>query len=57
MKKTKIIATSALVVGIIMTILLYNKSKMAASSKNDILGAIPVSVTTVGKMQDRKSVV
>jgi RND family efflux transporter MFP subunit len=51
MKKTKIIATSALVVGIIISILLYNKSKMAASSKNDILGTIPVSVTTVGKMQ------
>lgn len=51
MKKTKIIAVSVLVVGTIIMVLLYNKSKMTAKSKNDILGAIPVSVTTVSKMQ------
>jgi RND family efflux transporter MFP subunit len=51
MKKTKIIAVSALIIGVIIAVLLYNKSKMAANSKNDILGAIPVSVITAGKMK------
>lgn len=51
MNKIKILATVVLVVAVIISILMYNKSRMQAKSKSDVLTTIPVSVTTVNKQQ------
>jgi len=48
MKKIKLLGSAMLVVGVVIGILLYNKSRMEAKSRTDILSSIPVSVSTVG---------
>jgi RND family efflux transporter MFP subunit len=47
MNRLKVFTISVLVVGAVVGILLYNKSRMDAMSKSDILTSIPVSVTVV----------
>ena len=49
MKRVKIIVIVLFVIGSIIGILMYNKSRMDAKSKSDILSSIPVTVATVGK--------
>jgi RND family efflux transporter MFP subunit len=51
MKQTRIILISSAVLVAIIVILLYNKSRMAAEAKSDVMSSIPVSVTTAGKEQ------
>jgi RND family efflux transporter MFP subunit len=47
MKKTKLYLTASVTLALIVGTLLYNKSKMEAESRNDVLSAIPVSVVNV----------
>jgi RND family efflux transporter MFP subunit len=49
MKRMKIILAIFFVVGGIIAILMYNKSRMQARSQSDILSSIPVTVMTVSK--------
>jgi RND family efflux transporter MFP subunit len=51
MNRTKIILISLAVLVAIIAILTYNKSRMAAEAKSDVMSSIPVSVTTAGKEQ------
>ncbi|MBS4029801.1 MAG: efflux RND transporter periplasmic adaptor subunit [Ignavibacteriales bacterium] len=51
MKKIKITAISLIALAAIVLILLNNKSKMEAKSRNDILRAYPVSVINVSKQK------
>jgi RND family efflux transporter MFP subunit len=48
MKKIKVLGMTALILGAVIGVLLYNKSKMEAMSRTDVLSSIPVSVSTVG---------
>lgn len=47
MKRIKVIGITALVIGAVIGILLYNKGRMDARSKSSVLESIPVSATTV----------
>lgn len=47
MKKSKVILAGLVILGAIVAVLIYNKSRMDARSKNAILGAVPVSVDSV----------
>jgi RND family efflux transporter MFP subunit len=47
MKNLRVWTITVVVIGAVVGILLYNKSRMDARSRNDILASIPVSVTTV----------
>ena len=49
MKKTKISLLALGILAAIVAVLFYNKSRMAAESKNDLLTSVPVSVVTAGK--------
>ena len=53
MNRKRFTLVALAVLAAIVAILVYNKSRMAAESKTDILGAIPVSVTTVAREQVR----
>lgn len=59
MNKKKALLITAAVLVVIVAILMYNKSRMAAESKTDVLTSIPVSVTQVVKQQitDARSLV
>lgn len=59
MKRLKYIGLAILVLGVIITTLLYNKSKVQAKSKNQVLDTYAVSVVTVGnqKISENISVV
>ena len=46
-KKSKIVASAVLCLGIIVAVLLYNKSQMNARSKNDLQAAFAVTVSPV----------
>ncbi len=48
MKRKKAILLSAAVLIAIIAILIYNKSRMTAEAKTDVMTAIPVTVTTAG---------
>ena len=50
MKRTKFTLIPILLAALIVAVLFYNKSKMAAKSRSDMLKAIPVSVAVAGKM-------
>jgi len=47
MKQTKLIAVMVGIVAIIVAVLLYNRSQMAARSKSDVVTSVPVTVTAV----------
>ena len=49
MKRIKLIALALGVLAIIVGILLYNRSQMAAKSRSDAVMSIPVTITTVNK--------
>ncbi len=49
-RKKAVLVTLAAIVGII-AVLIYNKSRMAAESKTDVMTSIPVSITTVSRQQ------
>jgi RND family efflux transporter MFP subunit len=51
MNRTKITLITILILVVIVGTLFYNKSRMAAKSKSDVLKSIPVSIATVGKMK------
>ncbi|MBX2990497.1 MAG: efflux RND transporter periplasmic adaptor subunit [Bacteroidetes bacterium] len=51
MRRVKIIGIGVLILGAIVTILLYNKTQMQAKSKTTIITSYPVSVTSVMKSQ------
>src|SRR5215831_15727581 len=51
MNTRKMLLISGGVLALLVAILLYNKSRMDAKARGDIDKAIPVSVTTVGKMK------
>ncbi len=51
MNKKKVILWGSFVLALLVTVLLYNKSRMDAKSQNGILGAIPVSVGPVVRQQ------
>jgi len=59
MKRIKIIGLLALIVGGTIAVLIYNKARMQARAKSDILTSIPVTVTAVtkGKISDKHSLV
>lgn len=59
MKSMKMVIVMILVVGGIIAILMYNKSRMQARSKSDILSSVPVTVSTVskGKLSDERFLV
>jgi RND family efflux transporter MFP subunit len=51
MSKTKIIGIALFVTALIIGVLLYNKSRMDARSKSDVLTTVPVSVAGVTKQR------
>jgi RND family efflux transporter MFP subunit len=51
MNKTKIIGIIVLSLAVIVGVLLYNKSRMQARSKSDVLTSIPVSVAPVTRQR------
>ena len=51
MKSSKVILVSFIILGVIVGILLYNKSRSEAKSRNDVLASVPVSVVAVRKQQ------
>ena len=51
MNKSKTLFISLTVLVSVVAVLMYNKSKMEARSKNDLQKSIPVSVATVSKMK------
>jgi RND family efflux transporter MFP subunit len=51
MTRTRIIVISALVAGVIITILFNNRATINAKSHNDFLGAVPVSVAEVERQK------
>ncbi len=59
MNRIKVFTISVLVLGAVVGILLYNKSRMEARSKSDILTNVPVSVAVVssGKAGDDRMLV
>ena len=50
-QRTKVIGISMVTLAVIVAVLLYNRARMQASSKNDIITSFPVSVTTASKQQ------
>src|SRR5690242_18367521 len=51
MTRSKLYGIGFLILAVIVGILLYNKSRMEARAKSDILTSIPVTVSTVGKQK------
>ncbi|HEV8537795.1 MAG TPA: efflux RND transporter periplasmic adaptor subunit [Bacteroidota bacterium] len=51
MKRTKVLLVTATVIAAIIAVLFYNKSRMAAKSKSDVLKSIPVSIAVAGRMR------
>jgi RND family efflux transporter MFP subunit len=58
-KRLNIIVIGILAVALIIAVLLYNKSRMEARAKNDIVTSIPVTVTKVARQRvdDDRSIV
>ena len=51
MNKNKILLSGLVILGVIVAVLMYNKSQMDAKSKNTIMGFVPVSVEPAVRRQ------